>query len=33
MSGMEVADVVVNNPRDAGDNPLEKITFSVVKGK
>ena len=33
VSGMEVADVVVNNPRDAGDNPLEKITFSVVKGK
>ena len=33
VSGMEVADVVVNNPRDAGDNPLEKITFSIVKGK
>lgn len=33
VSGMEVADLVVNSPRDARDNPLEKITFTVVKGK
>ncbi|MCX6141388.1 MAG: peptidylprolyl isomerase [Candidatus Kapabacteria bacterium] len=33
VSGMEVADLVVNSPRDAQDNPLEKITFSIVKGK
>ncbi|HLP27123.1 MAG TPA: peptidylprolyl isomerase [Candidatus Didemnitutus sp.] len=33
VSGMEVADIVVNSPRDAGDCPLEKITFSIVKGK
>ena len=33
VTGMEVADVIVNNPRDAGDCPLEKITFSIVKGK
>lgn len=31
LSGMEVADAVVNSPRDAGDNPLEKITFSIKK--
>jgi peptidyl-prolyl cis-trans isomerase B (cyclophilin B) len=33
VSGMEVADLVVNSPRDAGDNPLEKITFTIVKDK
>jgi len=33
LSGMEVADAVVNSPRDAGDNPLEKITFSIKKDK
>ncbi len=33
VSGMEVADLVVNSPRDAQDNPLEKITFTVVKGQ
>jgi peptidyl-prolyl cis-trans isomerase B (cyclophilin B) len=33
VSGMEVADMVVNTPRDPRDNPLEKITFTVAKGK
>ena len=33
VSGMEVADLVVNTPRDPRDNPLEKITFSVAKAK
>ena len=33
ISGMEVADLVVNTPRDPRDNPLEKITFSVEKVK
>ena len=33
ISGMEVADLVVNTPRDPRDNPLEKITFSVAKAK
>lgn len=30
VSGMEVADMVVNAPRDPRDNPLEKITMTVV---
>jgi len=25
--------MVVNTPRDPRDNPLEKITFTVAKGK
>lgn len=33
ISGMEVADAVVNSPRDSGDNPLEKITFTIAKSK
>lgn len=29
ISGMEVADVIVASPRDAGDNPLEKIEMTI----
>lgn len=29
LSGMEVADVIVASPRDAGDNPLEKIEMTI----
>lgn len=31
VKGMEVADVVVNNPRDPGDNPLTKIEMKITK--
>jgi len=30
LSGMEVADAIVASPRDAGDNPLEKIEMTIV---
>ncbi len=30
VSGMEVADVVVNSPRDGRDNPLEKIEMTIA---
>lgn len=33
VKGMEVADLIVNSPRDNGDNPLEKITFTIEKKK
>jgi len=29
ISGMEVADAIVASPRDAGDNPLEKIEMTI----
>lgn len=29
LSGMEVADAIVASPRDAGDNPLEKIEMTI----
>lgn len=29
VSGMEVVDTIVNSPRDARDNPLEKITMTI----
>ena len=29
VSGMEVADVIVASPRDAADNPLEKIEMTI----
>ncbi len=32
-SGMEVVDKIVNSPRDARDNPLEKIEMKIVKLK
>jgi peptidyl-prolyl cis-trans isomerase B (cyclophilin B) len=31
VSGMEVADVIVASPRDAGDNPLEKIEMTIER--
>ncbi len=31
LKGMEVADLVVNSPRDAGDNPLKKIEMHIEK--
>jgi len=31
LSGMEVADKVVTTPRDARDNPLEKVEMKIVK--
>lgn len=31
ITGMEVADKVVNSPRDNKDNPLEKIEMKIVK--
>jgi peptidyl-prolyl cis-trans isomerase B (cyclophilin B) len=31
ISGMEVADVIVNNSRDASDNPLTKIEMKIEK--
>ena len=31
VSGMEVADAIVNSPRDARDNPLEKIEMTIVR--
>lgn len=33
LSGMEVADAIVNSPRDGRDNPLEKISMTIVKNK
>jgi peptidyl-prolyl cis-trans isomerase B (cyclophilin B) len=30
VSGMEVADMIVNAPRDGRDNPLEKISMTIV---
>lgn len=31
VSGMEVADAIVNSPRDSRDNPLEKIEMTITK--
>ncbi|MBM2817054.1 MAG: ppiB [Ignavibacteria bacterium] len=31
LSGMEVADIIVNAPRDAKDNPIEKVEMTIVK--
>lgn len=31
VSGMEVADAIVNSPRDPRDNPLEKIEMRITK--
>lgn len=31
LEGMEVADKVVNTPRDGRDNPLEKVTMEIKK--
>lgn len=31
LRGMEVADKIVNSPRDGRDNPLEKITMEIKK--
>jgi peptidyl-prolyl cis-trans isomerase B (cyclophilin B) len=31
ISGMEVADAIVNSPRDSRDNPLEKIEMTITK--
>lgn len=31
ISGMEVADAIVNSPRDSRDNPLEKISMTIAK--
>ena len=31
VSGMEVADAIVNSPRDGRDNPLEKIEMTIKK--
>lgn len=31
LSGMEVADKIVNTPRDGRDNPLEKVTMEIRK--
>jgi peptidyl-prolyl cis-trans isomerase B (cyclophilin B) len=31
VSGMDVADKIVNSPRDSRDNPLEKIEMKIVK--
>lgn len=31
VSGMEVADAIVNSPRDGRDNPLEKIEMTITK--
>ncbi len=33
VSGMEVADIIVNSPRDAKDNPLDKIEMRITKNK
>ncbi len=30
LSGMEVADIIVNSPRDANNNPREKISMTIV---
>ncbi|MBU0475061.1 MAG: peptidylprolyl isomerase [Bacteroidetes bacterium] len=32
ISGMEVVDLIVNVPRDANDNPIDKIEMFVTKG-
>ncbi len=31
VTGMEIADKIVSSPRDANDNPLEKIEMKIVK--
>lgn len=31
ISGMEIADIIVNEPRDARDNPLTKISMTIRK--
>ncbi len=31
VSGMEVADKIVNTPRDSRDNPLETVRFTITK--
>jgi cyclophilin family peptidyl-prolyl cis-trans isomerase len=31
LSGMEVADIIVNSPRDANDNPINKISMTIVE--
>jgi peptidyl-prolyl cis-trans isomerase B (cyclophilin B) len=33
LSGMEVADAIVNSPRDGRDNPLEKISMTITKNQ
>lgn len=33
VSGMEVADKIVNSPRDSRDNPTDKISFTIKKIK
>jgi peptidyl-prolyl cis-trans isomerase B (cyclophilin B) len=33
VSGMEVADIIVNSPRDSRDNPIDKITMTITKNK
>ncbi|MCU0329597.1 MAG: peptidylprolyl isomerase [Candidatus Kapabacteria bacterium] len=33
VSGMEVADAVVNSPRDPKDNPLQKISMTIVRNE
>ena len=31
LKGMDIADKIVNSPRDGGDNPLEKIEMNISK--
>ena len=31
VSGMEVADAIVNSPRDDRDNPIEKIEMTITR--
>ena len=33
LTGMEIADKIVNSKRDAGDNPIEKIEMKITKIK
>jgi peptidyl-prolyl cis-trans isomerase B (cyclophilin B) len=33
VSGMEVADAIVAQPQDGGNNPLEKISMKITKNK
>ncbi len=33
VSGMEVVDQIVNSPRDAKDNPIDKIEMRITKNK
>ncbi|HYF03663.1 MAG TPA: peptidylprolyl isomerase [Patescibacteria group bacterium] len=33
VSGMEVADIIVNSPRDTKDNPIDKISMTITKNK